>query len=724
MSTHYPLASNFSSGEITPAILARGDLAQYNNGCETLVNNLPLSYGGVRSRPGTKYVGAVHNANNTTVLIPFIYPSVNSYAIEAGDLYFRFFVDKQRVTEAAKNITGCADNGSGVIRVTSNAHGYANGEWVVIENVGGTTEANGVWVVSGATTNTFDLTGSTFTNTYTSGGTAKRVYHIASPYTAAQVAAVRYVQDGKRLFLVHGSHAPRTLTRTGTHTFTLATFAFDGGPYQPLNRTTTTLNCPATTGTGLTLTASASIFNSNMVGMFIRYGGTTGSPAEQGFLKITGYTSGTQVTVDVISTLDGAATPITDWAFGAWGDDPGWPQEAAIVQQRLVLGKTATEPRKASASTIGIFEDFTVSTNADRSFTIDAAANDAGNLKWMFGKKTLLMGTDTGELSVSGGDSGLTPTTATVENHSPWGSNDVRPVVVGNSLLFVNRNGRKLREMSFSLDIDGYDSPDVTLLSRHVIANNPIQQMCYQQESDSIIWMALQDGSMASLTWLKDQKVFAWARHSGQNAAFSYPVSLPNNTAEHDDVYMIVTRTIDGNTVKYVEVFDYDIFVDSAVLGAVGGRTITGLSHLEGETVKIIGDGAVYNDQSVTNGEVTIADHELDITNGVVGLPITSDLLTVEPVVQLDKGTSFGRKKTWPELWVRTVNTTTLTINGEEADARSTDDLMDTAIPVPAFRDFRSHRSGYDNRGRVRIQQNSPLPHTILGIFGTLQVGD
>lgn len=722
MSLRHTLQSNFSTGVITPHMFTRSDLDQYNRGFEQCDNWLPLPHGGITTRPGSEFVAKV-KAADTSRLLPFIYSTVQNYAIEAGDLYFRFIAEGARITENAKTITNAVDNGSGLIRLTITGHGYTTNDWTVVESVGGTTEANNTWIVTVIDPNTIDLQGSAFVNAYTSGGTSKKVYTLTTPYLKAELADIRYTQDSENLYLVHPNHAPRVLTRTSVNSFTLTNFVFDGGPYQPLNRDEThTMTASATTGS-ITVTSSTAYFNTNMVGMYMRIGGTTGSPAEQGFVQFTGYNSTTSMNADVKQTLSGT-TATDNWANGAWGNDPGWPGEVGFAQQRLIFAKTTKQPKHGWASAIGIPEDFSVSTNDDRAFSFVAESTGGDVIRWLTGKKNVLIGTSRDEFSLSGGTNGITPSSAKIEDESNYGSNSVRPVQAGKSVLYVTRTGQKLREMTFDLDADSYISPDLSLQARHVLEGNGIVEMAYQQERDSVLWMALEDGTLASMTWLKDQKVIAWATHTLPGAWVHSIISLPSNSATHDEVYLLVERTIDSTTVRYIERFSYGTFVDSNLQGAIGGKTISGLDHLEGETVSIIGDGAPYRNQVVVDGSVTVDDDENDITWAIVGLPITATAVPVEPEVDDGTGTTFGRKKRWPALYLRVLDTMSLVVNSVSIPERSTEDLMDTTVDVPQIQNFRVHPMTYANDAKLTIQQTLPLPATVLGYFGVLEIGD
>lgn len=703
-------------------MFTRVDLEQYNQSLEKLDNWLPMPHGGITTRPGLEFIGELKTP--AARLIPFVYNTEQTYVIEAGNLYFRFYSEGARVVETAKNIVSISST-----TVTVTGHGYTTGDWVVIEGVPvaiNSANANGTWVITVTGVNTFTLDGF---DGLTSGavGTVAEVYQITTPYTTAQVADLRYAQDSNVLYLAHNSHAPRQLERLTSSTFAISNFSYDGGPFQQLNKTTShTMTPSVTTGTG-TLTSSTGYFTSAMVGMFIRVGGTTGTPAEQGFALITsrdGANPTTVVNITVQHTLSGA-TATDNWALGAWGSAPGFPGEVTLVGQRIVWGRTPLEQQKAWASAIGDLVDYSVSTNDDRAFQIVAHGNNGNVLRWLAAQKHLLAGTSGSEFSIEGSpDKGLTPTTANVSLQSPWGSSTVRPIQAGNSILYINRTGRKLREMAFTFEADGYTSPDLSLLARHILETNPVTAMAYQQERDGVVYFALNDGSLATMTWLKDQKVVAWAHHTMNNAWINDVVAVPNDSATFDEVYFSVTRTIGGGDITYLERLSPSTFVDSNLQGVIDGRNIFGLEHLNGEEVAIVGDGAVYRNKTVVDGRVTVDSDEPEIEFAIVGLPITATAIPVEPEIDDGTGTSFSKRKRWVEVNIRATDTMTVGINGNIQDERSTEDLMDEVPDFPTIQDFKDYNFDYDDKGKVTITQSLPLPATVLGMFGIVELGD
>ena len=213
--------TNFTAGELSPRLDGRTGLEKYFNGCKTLENMVIHPHGGASRRPGTNFVSEVKSSANKTRLIPFEFSTTQTYMMEFGNQYIRFHKDNGIITETGKSISAITKANPGV--VTASSHGYSNGDYVILSGIVGMTELNGrQFKVSSVTTNTFalqDMDGNNFNTssltTYTSGGTAFRIYQIASPYTTAQLFEIKYAQSADVMYLVHPSVAIQKLTRTG-----------------------------------------------------------------------------------------------------------------------------------------------------------------------------------------------------------------------------------------------------------------------------------------------------------------------------------------------------------------------------------------------------------------------------------------------------------------------------------------------------------------------------
>lgn len=266
---------SFAAGEIGPELWGRVDQELYYIGVRTLLNMVVSQYGGAFNRSGTTVIGETKDSGSKkSRLIRFSFNDLQTYMLEMGHQYFRVIKDGGYVTDSTKNITGITQANPAV--VTSNAHGFSNGQDVYLDGIVGMTELNGRFArVAGATANTFQLTdyqGNNINTTayaaYSSGGTASRLYTVVAPFSEADLFDLNFAQSNDVLTIVHNGYRPQDVSRTGHSSWTITDFDNGRGPFKDLNATSTTLQCSAATGS-ITITASSALFNANMVGDLI-----------------------------------------------------------------------------------------------------------------------------------------------------------------------------------------------------------------------------------------------------------------------------------------------------------------------------------------------------------------------------------------------------------------------------------------------------------------------
>ena len=193
-----------------------------------------------------------------------------------------------------------------------------------------------------------------------------------------------------------------------------------------------------------------------------------------------------------------------------------------------------------------------------------------------------------------------------------------------------------------------------------------------------------------------------------------------------NQVWIVIERIVNGSTVKYVEYLDSTLNMDSGLSGTVTGSstTVTSLDHLEGETVQILIDDAVYPVQKVSSGAITVSLPSTFASKTIeVGLGYKSTIKTMRVEAGAEAGTAQGRKKRYNEVTVRLYNTVGATVNGDQIPFRTSANPL--GQPIPSFTgDKRVSNLGWDREGQVTVQQTQPLPMTILGITGTLVTSD
>ena len=749
--------TNFTGGELSPRLDGRNDLAKYPTGLKTLENFVVFPHGSAARRSGTDFVAEVKDSSAKTRLIPFEFSTTQTYMMEFGNQYIRFYKDNGQILEGDKTISGATQ--ADPVVVTATGHSYSNGDEIRITGVVGMTELNNKrYLVANKTTNTFEITdvdgndidGTGFT-AYTSGGVANRVYEISTPYLTAELFDLKFAQSADVMYITHPNHEVEKLSRSGHTSWTLTDVDFTDGPYLDENITTTTLNPGShTVGTGVAVVASAVTgingdtgFQATDVGRLIRF--------RDGYMKVTARADTTNITVEIIEDL-GSSTASTDFALGAFSDTTGHPSCVTFFEQRLVFAATLNNPQTIYFSKSGDYENM----NENRGGTIvddDAiiytiASNQVNAIRFMTATRTLIIGTAGGEFAVSGGgtDVAITPTNILIKKQSNHGAANVDAIPAGNATLFLQRAKRKLRELAYNFDVDGYVSPDLTILAEH-ITEGGLTQISYQQEPNQIIWGTRDDGQLVGLTYQREQQVVAWHRHkfggtfgSGASATgfgvCESVATIPTDNSEYQ-TYVIVKRTINSVTRRYVEYinnYDFDEtddttfnFLDSQLeYSGSAATTISGLDHLEGQTVSILADGSTHPDKTVTSGSITL---DRSATKVKVGLSYTSLLQTMRLDAGSQDGTSQGKTKRIFDITIRLYESIGVEVgpdlsNMERIPFRSSADAMDSGLGVFTGDKEVEFRGNYETDGFIFVRQTQPLPLTILSLYPRLQTND
>jgi hypothetical protein len=854
--------TNFTAGELSPRLDGRNDLSKYAAGCSNLQNLVIYPHGAAARRPGTTFVAEVVDSSKKTRLIPFEFSTTQTYILEFSNLKIRFYKDNGAILEGDKTITGITNANPGVVTATS--HGYSDGDLVILSSVAGMTEVNGItYKVSNKTTNTFELQDIDGTNVntsvsgpysvYTSGGVANRIYTITTPYLEAELFDIKFAQSADVMYLCHPSHETNKLSRTGHTAWTLAEVDFTNGPFIDVNTTTTTLTpASAGVGAGVNITASA----------------TTGINDDQGWLAtdvgrqihfnagyaiITARTNST-VAVATITTAFTNTNAISAWYLGAFSNTTGFPSCVTFFEQRLCFAATLSNPQTVYFSKSGDYENMDANIGEtvadDDAIIYTIASNQVNAIRFMSSTRTLIIGTAGGEFAVSGGgdDNAITPTNILIKKQTNNGGANVDAVAVGNATLFLQRAKRKIRELAYNFDVDGYSSPDLTILAEHVTTSG-ITQMAFQGEPLSILWCVRGDGELAALTYQREQEVVAWHRHifggkfgdatitvtdytniatgtritltksDGTTVTFTSEASggtspdetlgfrpnesndttadnlftainahadftvanpaanvvtitetspsstgfltiksvddttrlattdqgkavcesvavIPTDDTEYQ-IWVIVKRTVNGSTRRYVEylnVFEFDAtdntsfnFLDSALsYSGTAATTITGLDHLEGQTVAILADGATHPDKPVSSGSVVL---DRSATNVKMGLAYHSILKTMRIDAGSQDGTSQGKTKRIYEITARLYQSVGVEVgpdlsNMERIPFRTSANPMDEGIPVFTGDKEVEFRGNYDTDGYIFVRQTQPLPFTILSLYPRLVTND
>ena len=713
-----PGQTSFNAGELSPLLKGRPSLDKFKNGCETMENFIPQIQGPARKRPGTRFVAEVKDSADVTRLLPFEYSTTQAYVLEFGDSYVRFYLDG-----------GVVESSPGV------------------------------------------------------------PYEITSPYTSAQVGALEYAQSADVVYITHPDHAPYKLARVSALSWTLTAVTFAWPPFNDENTGAITLTASALTG-AITLTASASLFVAGDVGSYFKiseisaskynqwttgvahlvndivyYQGniyqsgtaaaagtrppihTTGAESDgavtwtflhdgAGYAQVTGYTSATLVNATVIKRLP-TTSATTRWSEGAWSTRRGYPHAVTFYEDRLWFAGSASRPQTLWASTSGDYENHKYGTNDDDALNYTINTQDMNTIEWLAPTKVLAIGTVNGEFTLSATQISdpVTPTNVKITPQTTFGSApDVKPLRVGSVILFLQRAGRKLREYAYQFDTDSFVAPNMNVLADHVTESGVVE-MAYQQEPNQIIWAARADGALVGMTYERTEDVVGWHRHTIGGGIVESVINIPHWDGDQDVLWMIVRRTIDGASVRYVEYMEkYQTGADSFFLDCgltYDGSPVTaisGLDHLEGETVSVLVDGATHPNRTVAAGAINL---QLEGSVVHVGLAYTATIKTMPVEAGSQDGTAQGKEQrinnvvldlfeTGAGLWYGP-NTTDM----DEYAVRSSSHDMDEPVPLfTGHTDLLAWPGEYEKGTQMVVQHRLPLPCTVRALLPQMHTYD
>ncbi|CQH34580.1 TPA: hypothetical protein PXJ75_002873 [Yersinia enterocolitica] len=555
-------------------------------------------------------------------------------------------------------------------------------------------------------------------------GSGSTPYEIASPYTSAMLSSLNYVQGADTMFLVHQDVPPYRLQRKGQTDWVLEPAPFIVKPFDEIRDTPEKWCKPSAkefVGSAITLTLSDAESGGALtgagwvaadVGSYVRI--------NSGLVHIQAVASAA-VATGVIRTVLSAVQSSSPGAWtredAVWSSEFGYPGAATLYQQRLVLAGSPKYPQTIWMSETGIYLSFELGTDDDDAISFTVSSDQINPIVHLAQMNTLIALTSTGEFTITGGgESAITPTNISVKNPSPYGCNSIKPVRVGTEIMFVQRANRKLFAVAYDPDsFVAYSANDLSVLSEHITLSGAVD-MAYQQEPDAFIWMTRADGQLAVATIDRAQDVIAWSRQVTAGA-YESVVTIPAST--NDVVYVLVKRVINGQTVRYVEVFDSSLNTDAAITATseAGASVWSGLNHLEGNTVDVIADGAVMPQQIVSGGAVTLSRNAKRVE---IGLHYDTTIQTLTPEVATSEGTTQSAKKRTSEVTLRFLATTGAECNGQVIPFRTFGPAV-LNQPAPLFTgDHFWGKLGWEKgEDSLLIQQRQPLPFHLLAIITT-----
>lgn len=408
------------------------------------------------------------------------------------------------------------------------------------------------------------------------------------------------------------------------------------------------------------------------------------------------------------------------------------PTGAAAVgyfDQRRVFAGLAGAPQRILLTRSGTESDLSyhIPVQDDDRIDFAIASRQAEQVRHIVGLDHMLVFTAETEYRISPVNSDvLTPTSVSVRPQSYIGASPVRPLVVGRTILFVQDRGSHVFEMGFALNSDGYLPSNVSARAAHLFDSDPIVSAALMKSPFQVAWFATSSGKLLGLTYTPEEQVAGWHWHDTNGTVESIAV-MPEGV--EDRLYVCVlrngTRRIERMHLLGAQTVDTGVFADAAVVySGAPTKTVTGLSHLNGQTVQVLADGAVLNSRTVSGGQLTLP---FFASRVVVGLGYTSQAKTLPPVAQAD-GLAQGVTKNISRAWVD-ARSSGLFYAGPEGNLVPANGQFNAARGIEA-RDPEldgvtrvALKGAWAAAAPLLIEQRLPLPLFIVSICMEVEVG-
>ncbi len=735
----------FAGGEASPFLYARIDLAKFQTFLRTGLNFFVHPHGGVSNRGGFRFVEETKDSTKKSRAVDYVFSETQAYALEFGHEYVRFYTDGERVESSPSvplevvtpydqdDLLDLKFNSSAdVIYISHKDYStrtltrYGATNWTLAEyspedgpfmpeNIDDT-----LTIAASAVTGvgiTLTASSSYFTSTQV-GGLMKLKHYVQGQ---SQTSSLSSVTNGTAIscystwrIITHGTWSGKIQVQKST----------DGGSTWTMLREFSSVNDYNANTYG---TEEASAPFQIRVAMTAYSSGTCNADIssdpfyQDGIAKITAFISDTIVVATVLSDF-GSTDAVNAWSEGSWSDRRGYSSDSVFLQDRLVHTGSPWEPMTLHMTATSNYTSFRrgdvlVATDG---ISITLLSRKLNAINGLVALQSLLAFTSSSEWLIGATDDVYTPTSTFRKPQGYRGSHGLDPLVVGDTVIYMQSNGQTLRSFAYSFEKDGYTGVDLRIMSSHLFVGHTIVDMAYQQDNDSVVWLVRDDGVLLSFTIMLEQEIAAFMRHETDGLVESCCV-IPADG--FDELWVTVNR--DGGRFmermrerkQTTDVMD-NTFLDSFVeYDGVATDTFGGLDHMEGQDVVVIADGIVYSAREVVSGEVTIPEER---EHAYIGLQYNADIETMDIAKSDDKGMVKGRP-----VKVAAVTFSVLNSRGGWIGS-DVDNLYEAFIPersdVSVAPDIYSGDrrvplgTGYEDGGRVFFRQVDPLPITIIAI--------
>ena len=769
MSTKHLLRS-FAGGEITPELAGRLDLVKYQTGLSLCRNFITLPHGPAVRRAGFEFIRAAGDSTRAVRLIPFTFSADQTAVLEFGHLYIRFHIGGATLLDPGTGLPyqivspyDAADlfdlhytQSADVITITHPS--YATRE---LKRLGATN-----WTL---TTLSFAAPTNAPTTLQATATVAVNERLTAQKYVVTTVA-----DDGVTESLPSDPvSATNNLTLAGNYN-TLSwssvtgasrynAYKLRGGIYGYIGqvrpnpaaatKTISTIDRPGLGDTTVTVTTSTAhgFANGNVVQI-----SDTGVATLNGAWVITVVNSTTFTYESVTDSTDSAvigtasipelqiiddnvlpdttqSPPEDIIALNAGTGD--YPAATTYHEQRRWFAGTNDKPQVLWATRTGTEANLTSSVPARDADGLEVriASGQYNKIRHLVALSDLIAFTAGGEFRIySENAPAITPTSITIKPQGYAGANNAQPVVTTSSILYIQAQGSRVRELSYSWEANAYRTVDASIMAPHRFNGYTIQDLAYSRAPDSIAWAVRNDGVLLGMTYVPDQQVYGWHAHDTTDGTFESVCVVPEDN--EDVLYVVVRRTIGASQLRYVERLRTRVFTDPTdafyvdsglTYDGVPVTTLSGLTHLEGKTVDILTDGAVHPQRVVTGGAVTL---EYAASKVHIGLPMVSDLRTLPLALEGAQAAGQGTVKNVNKVHLRVAQSSVIKAGPafdrlREYPARAVSDPYGSP---PALRDGELTLSvdpSWNQDAAICVRQDLPLPLSVLSMTLEIQTG-
>lgn len=757
----------FTTGEISPDVSRRFDLDQFKSALLLAENAVIRPYGAVARRQGSEYIGQVKNKDKSTRLFEFTAEKNKSFLLEIGEQYIRvwrngIYTGIELETPFESDVVdklNCIQSGD-VMFICSGKHPvktlsrYSDTDWrfdtyklseqpygeVNIDKES-TVILNGDTLTATKDIFNADMVGSVMqiehfvkaVSTSKTGEVIQRTEYVTRErhggysrlvgedynninYDVEQFSAD---EDLSWKFTSHG-------TWNGTVKIQISN---DNGTTWKDYRVYTSNNDYNVTDTGKVTPSAKLKVVSDLKGGSVNVDLSLLPHSNYGVIEIKEFVDSKHVKVNVLnSVVENEAT--SKFRFGQWGKGLGYPRVCTFYQDRFILASSNQYPNYIWFSRTGDYSNFGVekvggTITDDSAITLPVINRKMYDIRHLIPANDLLILTSGNEWIIDGSKT-ITPTNCNLRTQTQRGASECEPQYIGNRCVYVQARGCVVRDLGYSYESDNYTGADLTLFVKHLTKYRNFITSAYAQDPDSIVYYVTDDGNIDCLTYIPEQKVYAWS-HFTTKGKYKYAESVAEG--EQDSLYVIVERDFKSGTVMCIERFEpmynadnNNVYMDCYIrqTSTENISTIT-VPHLIGEDVQIVVNGRERPIKEVPPTAIINIDGKAQSV--AVGINYTTRLRIPSIEMQIQDGTLQGRQLTMSRLSINILNSFGGKIgrNFNHMDDISLPPLKlysgDKVCILPKFDGV------YSTDASVCILHEKPYPFNLLSVTREIEIG-